>query len=697
MTDHSRHSDANNRSPGVTIGDVIGGIHNSIIAGRDVIINTLSGSTAEQRALRNRRTMLELVRNTWVKGVLEQSLHGAAMLELGMEERAEAVEHPWDMVLQMPDRPNRVLPPGTRIIDVFDEMNGALLILGEPGSGKTTTLLELARDTIARAEDELSQAIPVVFNLSSWAERQRPLAEWLVEELNTKYHIPKRIACSWVENDDLLLLLDGLDEVRREHQEACAVAINAFRQEHGLAPLAVCSRVASYEALTTRLKLQGAALLQPLTPQQTDRYLEGAGVDLLAVRKTLQHDLPLQELVRSPLMLSIMTLAYGGMSIEDLGRLGSVEARRRHVLDAYVQRMFRWRSSDHSHSPRQTVRWLAWLAQKMLQHNQYIFLIDRMQTSWLETSERGTVSATAGLILGLVVALPATLVLGLAVGPFAGLLVGTFVELVSGLFGALFIRDLSIGPTEVLKWSWKEAKSGFILGLIGGLTLGLVGGLIIGLPGGLIVELIEEPGGELWDVVIGGLETGLRAGLVLGLFFGAILGPILGFGGGLLRGLSSTELEAVHLPNQGIRRSARNAITIGVGFGLIGALASGLIFGLIVGLAMTVIDGQVSGLNFGLNFGLIVGFTIGPMCGFFGGFMYGGYTVIQHIALRFTLNLNNYLPWDLTRFLDYATERIFLRKVGGGYIFVHRLLQDYFASLYQGQHKGSVQMTQRRM
>ncbi len=31
------------------------------------------------------------------------------------------------------------------------------------------------------------------------------------------------------------------------------------------------------------------------------------------------------------------------------------------------------------------------------------------------------------------------------------------------------------------------------------------------------------------------------------------------------------------------------------------------------------------------------------------------------------------------RFLDYCHERILLRKVGGGYIFVHRLLQEYFA------------------
>jgi hypothetical protein len=33
------------------------------------------------------------------------------------------------------------------------------------------------------------------------------------------------------------------------------------------------------------------------------------------------------------------------------------------------------------------------------------------------------------------------------------------------------------------------------------------------------------------------------------------------------------------------------------------------------------------------------------------------------------------------RFLDDATERLFLRQAGDGYLFVHRLLLDYFADL----------------
>jgi hypothetical protein len=37
----------------------------------------------------------------------------------------------------------------------------------------------------------------------------------------------------------------------------------------------------------------------------------------------------------------------------------------------------------------------------------------------------------------------------------------------------------------------------------------------------------------------------------------------------------------------------------------------------------------------------------------------------------------------------YATERIFLRKVGGGYIFIHRPLQDYFAELWEREYGGA--------
>lgn len=580
--------------------------------------------TPEQRQ-RNRHAMLELVRNAWVKGVLEQSLHGAAMMELGLEERVGAVEreYPWDMVLQMPDRPNRTLPPGTRIVEVFNEMNRALLILGEPGSGKTTMLLELARDTIALAEQDPTQPIPVVFNLSSWSEKRQSISDWLVDELYAKYSIPREIARPWVENDDLLLLLDGLDEVAQEYREACIETINDFRQEHGVTPIVVCSRVADYEALTTRLKLQGAVLLQPLTPQQVDQYLERTGAELLAARTTLQHDSTLQELAQSPLMLNVMTLAYRGMPVKDLGSLDSIDARRRHVLDAYVERMFKRRGANQPYSREQTIGWLVWLAHKMSQHAQTVFLIEWMQPGWLETRTQAWLY---------------TATFGLSMLPFG-------MVFVPG--GISFSR---IAPVEALKWSHKQARK--LLPIV--VSLGAAFGLAFWLFSGLVSWLISWLTSGLIFGDRAGLRTGLRVGL--GVALGIELISVL------MSGLTHAEVETRATPSQGIGRSARNAAIV--------ALSIWLIFGsvwLVFGLGPELIIVPILGLLLGLHLGLL----------------FGGAAFIQHSLLRFILFCNGHIPWNYARFLDYAAERNFLRKVGGGYMFIHRLLQDHFASLDQ--------------
>ena len=204
----------------------------SFVVGDAPISIPSSEKAKSAREVRNRQAMLKLVNDIWIKSVLENPLHGAALIALGLEERKDAVESPRDRDLQTPDQSNRLLPPGTKIVDVFDQKGHPLLILGEPGSGKTIMLLELARDTIARAEKDSDEPIPVVFNLSSWTDTKQSIADWLVNELDNIYKIPNKIALSWIGNDMLLLLLDGLDEVALERREKCVEAINEFRQKH---------------------------------------------------------------------------------------------------------------------------------------------------------------------------------------------------------------------------------------------------------------------------------------------------------------------------------------------------------------------------------------------------------------------------------------------------------------------------------
>ena len=186
----------------------------------------------EQQNLRNRKNMLQLVWNTWIDGVLKQSLY-KEVLELEMKTKPDAVEHPWDMVMEMPDQTPKTVTPGTSMLKLLDHSNGSLLILGEPGSGKTTILLELARLAIGRAEVDPIEPIPVVFNLSSWTPKLA-LADWLVNELRDKYYVSTKIGRQWIETDELLLLLDGLDEVKVESREACVQSINTFRADHNM-------------------------------------------------------------------------------------------------------------------------------------------------------------------------------------------------------------------------------------------------------------------------------------------------------------------------------------------------------------------------------------------------------------------------------------------------------------------------------
>jgi hypothetical protein len=79
--------------------------------------------------------------------------------------------------------------------------------------------------------------------------------------------------------------------------------------------------------------------------------------------------------------------------------------------------------------------------------------------------------------------------------------------------------------------------------------------------------------------------------------------------------------------------------------------------------------------------------------GFFVAMVKGTFSWNRHVALRILLTAKHVIPWNYPRFLDYCAERIFLRKVGGGYIFVHRMLMEYFASLDTSEQESDVTLS----
>jgi predicted NACHT family NTPase len=192
---------------------------------------------------------------------------------------------------------------------VIYDATGLLLILGEPGSGKTTTLLDLARTLLERAKNDIRERVPIVVNLSSWKKKQ-PLAEWIASELSEKYRVPRKIARFWLQRDYLLPLLDGLDEIEIVVQPDCVAAINAFIEEFRPSGLVVCCRLNEYRWLRKRLKLNGAICIEPLSSEEMSKFLDAGGSKLAGLRDAIDPDSVARELAQIPLMLSIMSIAF---------------------------------------------------------------------------------------------------------------------------------------------------------------------------------------------------------------------------------------------------------------------------------------------------------------------------------------------------------------------------------------------------
>ncbi|MBK5291146.1 MAG: NACHT domain-containing protein [Acidobacteriia bacterium] len=595
---------------------------------------------------RNRQRMLTRVRHDWIQGVLDQSLYKVARIDLGLEDRPDAVQNPLTLLVQEAGKSPQALPPRTRITTVFDDHASGLLVLGAAGSGKTTLLLELARDLLSRAEGDEGHQIPVVFNLSSWAVKRSALREWLIDELNRRYDVPRKLAQHWVDTGQILPLLDGLDEVVPEHRDSCAERINEFRNQHFL-PMAVCSRSVDYQSLSGRLRMPAAVAVQPLTRAEAEEYIDRGGEPLAALRTAVDADPALWEVLDTPLMLSIATLAYRGVADHEIPAGGTIENRRRHLFAKYVDGMFKRRSTENRYTRKQTLRWLTWLASSMMRHGQSGFQLEALNRDWLQTRvQRALLGLSGGLvfgpIVGLVVGLGAGLVTGLGGGLVYGLVYGLVAGLFFGLFAGLFLAQVGgkrlVPPVDTLRWSSTRLDRG-------GLAFLVVGVLV--------------------SVLVVGLGAGLSGGLVYGLSYGLVYGLSIGLRNLGDMGFVPAEVITRAIPNEGTWRSGRNALVI--------MLGGGLVFGLVLGL--------VRGLGVGLGVGLVAGLFFG-LVGMLGvGLDKGGWFFLNHWSIRLLLWRYRHAPFQYVRFLDYAVERIFCRKVGGGYIFVHRMLMEYFASL----------------
>ena len=645
-------------------------------------------TSATQARAADRQAIMSRVRDKWIGGVLDPSLAHTERLTLDLIRNGRETS-------QVP------------VLQMFLRTGGGMLILGAAGGGKTTLLLELADGLLERAESDPSQPVPVIASLATWTGRRHPgvqsgvqsggdqqLTAWLADELAESYRIPVSVARAWASQDDLVLLLDGLDEVAERYRDSCAEAINRFLRDRPFTRVAVCCRSDAASALGTKLALPQAVELLPVGSAQVDSYLarlETTWTPLAKIRTALAAD----EQLRVPLMVKVAALANRGRTSpaghrserggrrlrapewpqeiaeifapappappEHQTRPGGPTTRDTAATfwEAYVTRMLSQRPAAPGPGyPEAAARqWLAWLAAWLRDTGDTEFRLDRLiagdaaqalasppgpaapgRRSRARVPQRALRHASAWTDRRIQTG---TLDLARRLesrGP-ASARTATWLRdhAVRARPGAWLRRLPAAITRQAQETGWSpERVPPLAPPLIGVVALPALTAITAALGGPVVAWLAALACGLLW-----GLNLPERFGLV------------------------PRPRRPRTVPNESIRRSARQAVVVGLG----------TVFGFGIGLDLT---SHLFGRSGTLGMPAIVAAAI--LAGAGASLSAGGGACATHYIARYRLARTGVIPWRFKAFLDTMTERTLLHRSGSGYVFIHRLLADHLVN-----------------
>ncbi|WP_112238857.1 NACHT domain-containing protein [Kribbella monticola] len=447
---------------------------------------------------------------------------------------------------------------------------GRLVVLGEPGSGKTILLLRLILDLLERREP--GGPVPVLAPLASWDPEEHDLYGWIERWLCTentalatklKHGPPVTLARGLLEAGLIFPLLDGFDEMPTHLLTSALGKMNSALQS-GQRLVLACRTDLYSQALSTagaqKTKLAGAAgvELRPLDPAVIIDYLtESAGgpeADTpwpdIAAAVAADDRGALAQTLTTPLMASLARAIYNPRVDElisevprspaellDTDVFATRTAVEEHLFDQFIPAAYRPYPDNlkgNRWSAPKAQRWLTFLARD-LEHRQG----GTTDIAWWHLTGAAP-RPTVGLLVGLVAAVAGALTI-----PWRG-------------WGVGLITTLAIGL--VIRGRVKPAKPG--------LSRALAGGILGGELAAFIAFLVFGAGPG---------NTYVAAFVAGGVAVGIVSAPMSSFSVGLVSALGG-ELAIAFYERAGFTDPVRTSI--GDGSYLINGVALGLVAGL---------------------------------------------------------------------------------------------------------------------
>ena len=247
--------------------------------------------------------------------------------------------------LRLPARwaagPDDLAGDGGELVDAPARLpTGRLVVLGEPGAGKTMLMVQLVLDLLARRE--AGDPVPFLASVASWNPEEQDLRDWLAALLMISHPAlagapPAGIegptqAAALLASGLILPILDGLDEIPDEVRGSAISHINdALRPGEQL--VVTCRRQQYQDAIRPEsgieVVLRGAAAVQlnPLNPDIVSAYLcddasgPAARTRWRPVLDVLGTETPAGQALQVPLMVGLARTIYNPRPGELSGEL----------------------------------------------------------------------------------------------------------------------------------------------------------------------------------------------------------------------------------------------------------------------------------------------------------------------------------------------------------------------------------------